>query len=152
MHVYVLKEGVVGVQVVSLVCERSRCPCVIATYMDYMMDVLPTTCRQQTRQQLKSEKKRLNARRWRRARSCVQCSWLSKYEYLRTSLEGACNTVVPDWPWPLSTLDARRGAKRLTSNVTAPRSGRRKSGPTSCRWSSCATDGDGIFYSRGLAT
>ena len=60
MHVYVLKEGVVGVQVVSLVCERSRCPCVIATYMymDYMMDVLPTTCRQQTRQQLKSEKKK----------------------------------------------------------------------------------------------
>ena len=58
MHVYVLKEGVVGVQVVSLVCERSRCPCVIATYMDYMMDVLPTTCRQQTRQQLKSETKK----------------------------------------------------------------------------------------------
>ena len=59
MHVYVLKEEVVGVQVVSLVCERSRCPCVIATYMYYMymMDVLPTTCRQQTRQQLKSEKK-----------------------------------------------------------------------------------------------
>ena len=57
MHVYVLKEGVVGVQVVSLVSERSRCPCVIATYMDYMMDVLPTTCRQQTRQQLKSKKK-----------------------------------------------------------------------------------------------
>ena len=57
VYVYVLKEGVVGVQVVSLVCERSRCPCVIATYMDYMMDVLPTTCRQQTRQQLKSEKK-----------------------------------------------------------------------------------------------
>ena len=82
-------------------------------------------------------KKRENALRWRRARSCVQCLWLSKYEYLRTSLEGACNTVVPDWPWPLSTLDARRGAKRLTSNVTAPRSGRRKSGPTSCRWSSC---------------
>ena len=42
----------------SLVCERSRCPCVIATYMDYMMDVLPTTCRQQTRQQLKSETKK----------------------------------------------------------------------------------------------
>ena len=59
MYVYVLKEGVVGVQVVSLVCERSRCPCVIATYMDYMMDVLPTTCRQQTRQQLKSEKKKI---------------------------------------------------------------------------------------------
>ena len=58
MYVYVLKEGVVGVQVVSLVCERSRCPCVIATYMDYMMDVLPTTCRQQTRQQLKSETKK----------------------------------------------------------------------------------------------
>ena len=57
MYVYVLKEGVVGVQVVSVVCERSRCPCVIATCMDYMMDVLPTTCRQQTRQQLKSKKK-----------------------------------------------------------------------------------------------
>ena len=49
-----------GAQVVSLVCERSRCPCgVIATYMYYMMDVLPTTCRQQTRQQLKSEKKKI---------------------------------------------------------------------------------------------
>ena len=59
LYVCVCIEGGGGgcTQVVSLVCERSRCPCVIATYMYFMMDVLPTTCRQQTRQQLKSEKK-----------------------------------------------------------------------------------------------
>ena len=48
----------VGVQVESLVCERSRCPCVIATYTYYMMDVLPTTRRQQTRQQTIKERKK----------------------------------------------------------------------------------------------